>query len=147
MTKDVLVKISGQQRYGGGMVEPVVVITSGSYYLKNGRHYIIYDEVVEELGGYAHSRLRISQEGVDVHKTGAVDTDMEFVPGKSCQTHYETSLGEMVIDTQTNYLKVSVEEDHIHVDIEYSMDINYEHVSDCRIEIDIRSKTKAQLML
>ena len=40
MTKDVLISISGLQFAGGENSEPVEVITSGSYYKKNGRHYI-----------------------------------------------------------------------------------------------------------
>ena len=41
MTKDVLISISGLQFAGGENSEPVEVITSGSYYKKNGRHYIV----------------------------------------------------------------------------------------------------------
>ena len=41
MTKDVLISISGLQFAGGENSEPVEVITSGSYYKKNGRHYIL----------------------------------------------------------------------------------------------------------
>ena len=51
MTKDVLISISGLQFAGGENSEPVEVITSGSYYKKNGRHYILYDEVAEDTAG------------------------------------------------------------------------------------------------
>ena len=51
MTKDVLISISGLQFAGGENSEPVEVITSGSYYKKNGRHYILYDEVAEDSAG------------------------------------------------------------------------------------------------
>lgn len=37
MTKDVLISISGLQFAGGENSEPVEVITSGSYYKKNGQ--------------------------------------------------------------------------------------------------------------
>ena len=36
MTKDVLISISGLQFAGGENSEPVEMITSGSYYKKNG---------------------------------------------------------------------------------------------------------------
>ena len=48
MTKDVLISISGLQFAEGENSEPVEVITSGSYYKKNGKHYILYDEVAED---------------------------------------------------------------------------------------------------
>ena len=45
MTKEVLVTISGLQFSPETESESVELITSGSYYKKNGKHYIIYDEV------------------------------------------------------------------------------------------------------
>ena len=43
MTKEVLVTISGLQFSPETESESVELITSGSYYKKNGKHYIIYD--------------------------------------------------------------------------------------------------------
>ncbi len=53
MTKDVLLSISGLQFAAKEEedVEPVEVITAGGYYKKNGKHYIMYDEVMEGLKG------------------------------------------------------------------------------------------------
>lgn len=47
MTKDVIVTISGLQFAQETETEPVEIVTAGSYYKKNGKHYIIYDEVME----------------------------------------------------------------------------------------------------
>ena len=52
MTKDVLVSISGAHTLNGES-DDVSVITAGSYYYKNGKHYIIYDEVVDGVEGSA----------------------------------------------------------------------------------------------
>lgn len=49
MTKDVIVTISGLQFAQETETEPVEIVTAGSYYKKNGKHYIIYDEVMEDL--------------------------------------------------------------------------------------------------
>lgn len=52
MTKDVLISISGlhfDMEGDNGNGEPVEIITPASYYLKNGKHYVLYDEVVEEF--------------------------------------------------------------------------------------------------
>lgn len=56
MTKDVLVSISGMHM---GITEPqpdegdepIEVVTPASYYCRNGKHYIIYDEVMEGMAG------------------------------------------------------------------------------------------------
>ena len=52
MTKDVLLSISGLHYDVAGVTEedenePIEVITPAAYYFKNGKHYVIYDEVVE----------------------------------------------------------------------------------------------------
>ena len=52
MTQEVLLTISGLHQMefmenGDEENEPIEVITPASYYLKNDRHYVIYDEVVE----------------------------------------------------------------------------------------------------
>ena len=54
MTKEVLLTISGLHYETTGLVdedenenEPIEVITPATYYLKNGKHYVVYDEVVE----------------------------------------------------------------------------------------------------
>ena len=53
MTKEVLLTIKGLQfttdagEEENGSPEPMEVITAGNYYKKNGKHYIMYDEVME----------------------------------------------------------------------------------------------------
>ena len=49
MTKDVIVSISGLQMPAEGEAEPVEVITVGDYYQKNGKHYVLYEEVNERI--------------------------------------------------------------------------------------------------
>ena len=51
MTKDVLITISGLQIADDTSAQPVEVITSGEYYCRNGKHYILYDEVMEGFQG------------------------------------------------------------------------------------------------
>ena len=46
MTKEVLVTVSGLQSMGGES-DQIQVITAGNYYRKNGKHYIVYDEMIE----------------------------------------------------------------------------------------------------
>ena len=52
MTKDVLVSISGLHQDAISDLpdeenEPIEVVTPASYYCKNGKHYVIYDELME----------------------------------------------------------------------------------------------------
>ena len=59
MTKDVLVKISGLQFAEDQDNGPVEIITTGNYYKKNGKHYILYDEVQEGFDGVTKSVIKV----------------------------------------------------------------------------------------
>ena len=51
MTKDVLITISGIQTIDGEVNDPIETVTPGEYYFRNGKHYILYDEVQEGVPG------------------------------------------------------------------------------------------------
>ena len=45
-----------------------------------------------------------------------------------------------MIGIDTDSVEISEEEDHISLDVAYRLEANYEHLADCRIKMDIRSK-------
>ena len=83
MTKDVLVKISGLQ-FGEEIEddEPVEIITTGNYYKKNGKHYILYDEVQEGFDGVTKNVIKLNDDFMDVTKRGATNVHMMFEKNK-----------------------------------------------------------------
>ena len=67
MTKDVLVSISGMHEEIVAVTpevedenEAIEVVTPATYYLKNGKHYIVYEEVVEGTSGVIKNRIKIN---------------------------------------------------------------------------------------
>ena len=72
---------------------------------------------------------------------------MVFEVDKKTQTHYATPMGEMLVEMTTSRIGFEEEDDHLKVEVEYSLDINYDHVSDCRIVRDVTSKGCAKLEL
>ena len=61
MTKDVIVSISGLQMPAEGEAEPVEVITVGDYYQKNGKHYVLYEEVNEGFEGSTKNIIKMQE--------------------------------------------------------------------------------------
>ena len=57
MTKEVLVSIRGIHTVDGES-DNVEVITAGSYYFKNNKHYIVYDELVEGFDRAVKNTIR-----------------------------------------------------------------------------------------
>ena len=50
MTEDVLISVKGLHALDTADEEEVEVFSAGKYYFKNGKHYIFYDEMVEDTG-------------------------------------------------------------------------------------------------
>lgn len=146
MTKEVLVRISGLQIMDGER-DDIEVITTGDYYLKNGKHYVIYDEVLDGFDEGVRNTLKISADSMDIRKKGAANAHMVFEQDKKNMTRYATPMGEMMVEISTNRIQIDEQEDSLKVKVDYSLGINYEHVSDCNIMLDVCSRGKAQLHL
>lgn len=144
MTKNVLLTISGlhYDAFPGqeDENEPIEVITPAVYYNKNGKHYVIYDEVVEGMPGVIKNKIKITGDGLlEIMKSGISNTHMVFEKNKINMTEYETPYGELMIGVYTNSMTVDVKEREIDVEVGYALDINSEKVADCNIIMNIRS--------
>lgn len=154
MTKDVLVSISG--RHLNIMAEPdmretdhgydsddIEVVTPASYYFKGGKHYIIYDEVVEGMSGTIKNRIKITgTDSVEIVKSGLTGSHMVFEKDRKNLTYYRTPYGQMLIGVNTRNMEVSVEDGRINVQVDYELDVNHEPLADCKIKLDIVSKNR-----
>lgn len=140
MTKEVLVKISGLQFAGETEPEPVEVITSGDYYKRNGKHYIIYDEVTEGAAGTTKNIIKLGDESLDITKRGSSSTHMLFEKNRKNMTYYYTPYGSLLIGIDAKNVDVRESEAHIDVKVEYELEVNYEHMADCSITMDIQPR-------
>ena len=144
MTKDVLLSISGLHyetvdAVGADESEPIRVITPATYYYKNNKHYVIYDEVVEGMPGMIKNKVRIANDKLEIMKSGLSNTHMIFEKDKINITQYETSYGDLLVGTHTKDMQVDVTEEKIHVHVNYALDVNSETVADCNIEMNIKA--------
>nr|WP_294492609.1 DUF1934 domain-containing protein [uncultured Mediterraneibacter sp.] len=149
MTKDVLLSISG--RHIDIMAEPVPgcereddvveVVTPASYYCKNGKHYIIYEEVLEGLAGTIRNKIKITgNDSIEIIKSGASGSHMIFERNRKNQTYYRTPYGQMLVGINTKSMEISVDDDRIDVRVDYELDVNHEPLADCKIKMNIMSK-------
>jgi Uncharacterized protein conserved in bacteria len=143
MTKEVLLTISGlhyDSLPDEDENEPIEVITPATYYLKNGKHYVIYDEMVEGMPGTIQNKIRIAGNNLlEIKKSGLANTKMVFERDKINMTQYETPYGELLIGIFTKNMQVDVTEKNIDVCVNYELDINSEKVANCDIKMNIRA--------
>ena len=138
MTKDIRVSVSGIQ-FEIEPNEPVELITFGDYYHKNGKHYILYDEIDLEEGENIKNRIKIGDGKIEVVKSGTTNGQLIFEQGKNHMTYYDTAMGSLIMGVNTNSICMVEEEDHIQAIVHYSLEMNYNHISECEITIDVRS--------
>ena len=149
MTKDVLVSISGKhidimndpaKGYETGDDE-IEVVTPANYYCRNGKHYIIYDEVLEGMAGTVRNKIKITgTDAVEIMKSGLSSSHMVFEKNKKNLTYYKTPYGQMLVGVNTRNMEIRVEDDKIGVQVDYELAVNHEPLADCKIKMNIISK-------
>lgn len=142
MTKDVLISIKGLQ-FESGNDEAVEMIAPGEYYLRNGKHYVLYEEIMEGAEGdhdISKNTVKIANNQVEILKKGGSNVHMVFVESQKNMTYYTTPFGQLLIGIFTNYVEVKEKEEVIEVKLKYELEINQTFVSDCEITILIMSK-------
>lgn len=149
MTRDVIVRICGLHTgvEETESYEPIEVITPGTYFLKNGKHYVLYEEVTEGMPGTTKNQIKITEDCLELRKSGITNTHMIFESGKKTLTSYETPFGQLVMGIRTNRFCVSQEEEEIEVRADYQLEVNDEAVADCRIRLNIRAKEQGKFSL
>lgn len=146
MTKEVLVHITGLHLEAGTDVsesketETIEVVVPGNYYLKNGKKYILYEEI-EEDGRITKNQVKVFEDGhVEIRKSGVLNTQMIFETGKRNQSNYQTPFGVLPVTLDTRVIDVTESEHKFCVEIDYSLEVQEKPVSDCRIEICITER-------
>ena len=123
MTKDVLISISGLQVDVNDMEsnnEPIETISTGNYFFKNGKHYLLFEEVSEGIPGVTKTQIKvIGEDSLEVLKRGVSNAHMIF---------------------DTKNIKIDEKEDNINIKVEYALDVNYEPLAECTIRINVKPK-------
>lgn len=114
MTKDVLLSISGLQFAAKDEedIEPVEMITAGDYYKKNGKHYILYDEVMEGFDGNTKNIIKLTEDSLDITKKGISNVHMVFEKNKKNVSYYNTPFGSLLIGIDAKSVDIA-ETDYI----------------------------------
>lgn len=148
MTKDVLLSLRGLQfDTSSADGDKIETITPAEYYKKNNSHYIIFDEVMEGFSESTKNIIKFKESSLDLTKRGLVNVHMSFEENKKNMTSYSTPYGEILIGIDAKSIRLKEESERIIVDVDYALEVNYEHFADCRIKMDIRSKESGRFSL
>lgn len=136
MTKEVLINISGLQM-DVDPENPIEMVTTGAYYLKNGKHYILYDELSED-NEVTKNVLKIGPNSVELTRKGLQGSHMIFEEGKENLSYYDTPFGSLLMGVNTSNIDWMEEEEQMRLQVDYDLSVNSDHVSKCKIDVNIR---------
>ena len=140
MTKDVLITICGIQKRDGETDEPIETVTPGEYYFRNGKHYILYEEVQEGIAEVTKCMIKIGDDSVDLSKKGASGVHMIFQRDKKTRTSYQTPYGSLMLGFDSKMIRVLESEDMIHLNLEYDLEVEEEHLVECSLTLKVQAK-------
>lgn len=116
-------------------------VTGAEYYEKNHMHYIIYEEMQEGFRETAKSIIKFNADMMTLTKKGLVNAHLVFEENKKNITNYQTPYGDIFIGIDTKRIGLKEEEDRIQFEINYELEVNYEHLANCNIKMDICSRS------
>ena len=151
MTKDVLINISGLQIDVNEVEheeEPIEILSPGSYFFKNGKHYFLFEEMAEGMQGTTKTQIKLTGEDcLEVVKRGISNTHMIFDKKRKNRSYYETPYGQMNLGIFTRDIMVEEKEDNINIRVEYVLDVNYEPLAECTIRINVKPRESKEFSI
>lgn len=119
-----MIRVIGIQQNDDGEEGTIELTTEGTFYIKNGNYYIVYDE--SEISGMegATTSLKIeNQNRVSMKRFGTSAANLTFEKGKQYETNYMTAYGDFTINIITNILDIEIDEQTGKGNIEIDYDL------------------------
>lgn len=144
MTKQVLVSLRGEITQASDRLteeeqSAIELTVTGTYYNKNGKHYVLYEEREEAALPPTKTRLIFDEMYLDMKKSGYLETTMVFDRDKEQHSYYATPYGKLLLGIVTKEYRMSEEAQSLNVRIGYELYVNGEHVSNHTLEVCVKS--------
>lgn len=147
MTKEILLSIRGLQITPDSQSETIETISPGGYYFRNGKHFFVYEEVMEGLQEITRNIIKVSDDYMELTKKGTVNIHMLFERNKKNVTYYYTPFGSLMIGIDAYRVEFHETENEMVIDVEYALDVNNEHISNCHIRIQVNPREDGRFKL
>lgn len=136
MNNNAVIRISGLQKVED-TGESVEMLAKGKHYVKNEKHYLLYDEIDNDNGIKTKNTIKFNETVMEVLRKGEISGKLVFEKGNNNQSLYSTPYGDLLVEIFTKDIKIAQNSDNINVKVDYELYANNSKVSDSIIEIDI----------
>ncbi len=141
MNREVSITIKGMQFGSEDASGNIEDRYEGIYYERDNTRYLMYNERIEGTDADTKCLIKIAFNEVTVTKRGAVNVEMPFKVGRKQLSNYDTQFGGLTLGFKTKNIACYEDENCLSLDIDYKLEMNYEYVADCHINISAQNKT------
>ncbi len=122
----------------GGEEDVVDLITTGSFYEKNGKYYIVYKES-EATGfdGYT-TTMKAWKDGVSITRFGDRPSTLVIEEGRANLCNYPTQFGNIILDINGIEVENKLSGNGGDLEFEYSLNTNGMLVSENVIRVNVK---------
>ena len=86
------------------------------------------------------STIKLAPDYMELIRRGSLSTHMVFETNKKNVTYYNTPFGSIPMGVDARKVSLQESEDEILAEIHYLLDMNYQHVADSTIHIEVRRR-------
>lgn len=139
MKKNVKVSISGIQNNDNE--ETVEVVSVGEMMQRDDHICVSYEEAADNAAGVdcqlVNSMLKVKPDQIEIIKKGAAQTHMVFIEDRDTISYYSTPFGELEVAIHTDRLERKERDNGFQILLEYALEINASHMSNCNVDIRV----------
>jgi uncharacterized beta-barrel protein YwiB (DUF1934 family) len=149
MTKEILLSIRGLQIFVDDETQnnTIEIITPGDYYKKNEKHYVLYEEIMDDYQQVTKNVIKVTKDSVDITKKGDSDMHMVFEKNRKNLGYYHTKFGTLVLGVAARQVQVSETENDIDININYDLEIDNQFLSNFDISMNIKANDAKEFKL
>ena len=138
----VIIRIRGTQRDEAGETNTIESMAVGRHSVKNGKHYVLYEDAMLHEQQSVSTVLKFSDEEMTLLRKGAMKQEMRFRPGSATVNRYRTPYGDLAMTIRTHRLDVSYGLLEGFIEAEYDIAIDDQHQSTNTLRIEIANDKK-----
>lgn len=129
MQKKVSIHVSGKQKYPEGHTNQQELITTGTFYERNGVSYVVYKESEKTGLEGVTTYLSIKEETIGLNRKGAADLNQVFKKGVLNRSIYTTSCGDLWVSVLPHLVEYDLTANGGRINLEYDLFIDDNLVS------------------
>ena len=90
--------------------------------------------------------IKVDKSSMEVTKRGVANVHMVFEEKKKNLSYYNTPFGNLLVGISATGIVLDTREDGMDIRVDYALEVNYEHLADCSISMNVQAKKGAHLL-